>query len=63
MEDQIKADEAGLIEDFFFVNTEQLTVPIANEPGLNLIDPFCITGPSVFEFVLAVSPDIPEAEF
>lgn len=56
----MSAEEAALIEDFFFVNTEELVVPIASQPDLNLIDPFCITGPSVFEFVLAVSPDISE---
>ena len=60
MEAQMSAEEAALIEDFFFVNTEELVVPIASQPDLNLIDPFCITGPSVFEFVLAVSPDISE---
>ena len=59
----MNAEEAALIEDFFFVNTDELTVPIATGDDLNLIDPFCITGPSVFEFVLAVSPDTTEAEF
>ena len=58
MEAQLNAEEAALIEDFFFVNTDQIVVPISSSPDLDLIDPFCITGPSFFEFVLTASPDI-----
>ena len=45
-------EEASLIEDFFQVNAEDLT--LGDEPT-DLIDAFCITGPSVFEFTLALS--------
>ena len=58
---QMKLEEAGLIEDYFVDNSgEPLDVgldgsdDIANE--YDLVDPFCITGPSVLEFELTAIP-------
>ena len=61
MSAQMKLEGAGLIEDFFVDNGGALwdvgldgSDTIANE--LDLVDPFCITGPSVLEFELSFIP-------
>ena len=49
------AATSALIEDYFFVNDELITIPgFADVP---LIPSFCITGPSVFKFELAANPN------
>ena len=61
---QMKLEEAGLIEDYFVDNGGDLwdvgldgSGGIANE--IDLVDPFCITGPSVLEFeLLSVIPPL-----
>ena len=58
----MKIQDAALIEDFFSVNTEEIVVSPSSAPT-NLIDPFCITGPSVFEFDLATSVSLLESVF
>ena len=45
---------SALIEDYFFVNDEEIL--IEEDVDLALIPSFCITGPSVFKFELAVNP-------
>ena len=50
------AEDAFLIEDYFFVNDELILVSPTMEK--TLIGPFCITGPSVFKFELAVNPSL-----
>ena len=59
---QIELEAAGLIEDFFMVNAEEITAGAAFEEAV-LLEPFCITGPSVFEFQLAVSATLVDGEF
>ena len=51
------AEEAAMsavIEDYFFVNEEEIEIAAMTEVAL--IPEFCITGPSVFKFELAVNP-------
>ena len=44
---------SALIEDYFFVNQAEIVVEDMSEVAL--IPAFCITGPSVFKFELAVN--------
>ena len=44
---------SALIEDYFFVNDEEIL--IEEREDTNLIPAFCITGPSVFKFELALN--------
>ena len=46
---------AALIEDYFNVNTEAVTIGAAT--NFTLVDPFCIEGPSVLDFSLSASFD------
>ena len=56
----MKLEEAGLIEDYFVDNSgEPLDVGLDGSDGManeiDLVDPFCITGPSVLLLELTVS--------
>ena len=51
--DAADAAMAALIEDYFFVNQEE--IPIAEMTEVILVPEFCVTGPSVFKFELAVN--------
>ena len=57
----MKLEDAGLIEDFFLDNGGALwDVGLNDSPfsvnEFDLVDPFCITGPSVLEFELSFIP-------
>ena len=45
--------KTALIEDYFFVNEEELQ--IMSDTGFILVNPFCIEGPGVIDFNLAAS--------
>lgn len=45
---------AALVEDWFFVNENTIEIP--EDIEAQLIPAFCVTGPGVFKFELAVNP-------
>ena len=52
-------EDAALIEDYFFVNPDNMMIPSQAEEVL--VDPFCVEGDTVFDFRLALTifaPDV-----
>ena len=55
-EDAEKEKSAALIESYFQVNDKKIT--ISADTNFTMVIPFCVEGPSVFEFDLAASFDL-----
>ena len=52
----VRRESVALIEDYFFVNSDQVRVD--GEAAVEIVSEFCVEGPSVIEFNLAASASL-----